>query len=128
MTSSAADTARAESLSASEGLPSPVRHLETIRTAIESDRAVADLLGVSPSQITRWRKGQVPDVENADRLAGLALVVEMMCRWLRPDLVHGWLEGIDAHLQDRAPAYMLRHGRLAEVIGAIEAMKAGVHA
>ena len=48
-------------------------HLDTIRAAVGSDRRIAGILGVSPSQITRWRGGQAPDAGNADRLGGLAL-------------------------------------------------------
>jgi transcriptional regulator with XRE-family HTH domain len=95
---------------------------------VRSDRAVAGLLGISPSQVSRWRKGQVPDIQNADRLAGLALIVEMLLRWLEPEAIPGWLEGPNAHLGDRSPTYLLRHGQVADVIGAIEAGKAGVYA
>ena len=103
-------------------------HLDTIAAGVRSDRAVAGLLGISPSQVSRWRKGQVPDIQNADRLAGLALIVEMLLRWLELEAIPGWLEGPNAHLDDRSPAYLLRHGQIADVIGAIEAGKAGVYA
>jgi transcriptional regulator with XRE-family HTH domain len=89
---------------------------------------VAEILGVSPSQISRWKQGQVPDLANADRLAGLALVVEMLSRWLAPEAVEGWLQGHNAHLADRAPASLIRMGRVADVVGALEAEKAGVYA
>lgn len=103
-------------------------HLETLRAVLGTDRSVAELLDVSPSQVSRWRRGQVPDPDNADRLAGLALVVEMLARWLHPDAVDGWLRGPHAHLDDRSPAYLLRHGRVADVLGALEAEKAGAYA
>ena len=103
-------------------------HLDTIRSAIGSDRQIAGILGVSPSQVARWRGGQVPDHENADRLGGLALVVEMLLRWLDADVIAEWLEGANGHLGNRAPSYLIRHGRVADVIGAIEAEKAGVYA
>ncbi len=103
-------------------------HLSTCRLLLGSDRVVAGILGVSPSQVSRWRSGQVPDPDNADRLAGLALVVEMLGRWLAPEAVEGWLDGPNAHLGDRAPAHLIRVGQVADVIGAIEAEKAGVYA
>ena len=103
-------------------------HLTTCRGALGSDRAVAGILGVSPSQISRWRSGQTPDLDNADRLAGLALVVEMLSRWLASEAVEDWLQGQNAHLANRTPAYLIRMGRVADVIGAIEAEKAGVYA
>lgn len=103
-------------------------HLAVCRAALGSDRAVAEVLGVSASQVSRWRRGQEPDPENADRLAGLALVSEMLIRWVEPEAIEGWLEGSDEHLAGRSPAYLIRQGRIADVIGAIEADKAGVFA
>ena len=108
--------------------PGPHHHLATCRSALKSDRAVAEILGVSPSQVSRWRSGQIPDPDNADRLGGLALVVEMLGRWLAPESVEGWLRGPNAHLSDRAPAYLIHQGQVADVIGAIEAEKAGAFA
>jgi transcriptional regulator with XRE-family HTH domain len=105
-----------------------LRHLDTIRDSLDSDSAIADVLGVSPSQVSRWRKGQTPDSENADRLAGLALVVEMLGRWLHHEVILDWLIGPNAHLADRSPAFVLRHGQVAEAVAAVEALKAGVFA
>lgn len=103
-------------------------HLDTLRSVLGSDRTVAELLAVSPSQVSRWRRGQVPDAANADRLGGLALVVEMLARWLDPTTIEEWLLGPNLHLDDRSPAYLIRSGRVADVIGAIEAEKAGTYA
>ena len=110
------------------GVSLSVHHLDTCRAALGSDRAVSIILGVSPSQVSRWRRGQLPDLDNADRLAGLALVTEMLLRWLDPMVLEGWLHGANAHLGDRSPVYMIGQGRVADVIGAIEAGKAGVYA
>lgn len=107
---------------------SAVHHLDTCHAALGSDRAVSAILGVSPSQVSRWRKGQLPDLDNADRLAGLALVTEMLGRWLDPEVLEGWLHGVHAHLGDRSPVYLIGRGRVADVVGAIEAEKAGVYA
>lgn len=103
-------------------------HLAACRTALRSDRIVADILGVSPSQVSRWRSGQIPDPDNADRLGGLALVVEMLGRWLGPKSVESWLRGSNGHLAGRTPAFLIRQGQVADVIGAIEAEKAGAYA
>jgi hypothetical protein len=70
----------------------------------------------------------MPDIDNADKLAGLGLVVEMLARWLEPEALVGWLLGAHAHLGDRTPAFLVGQGCIAEVIGAIEAEKAGVFA
>ena len=103
-------------------------HLQMIRSVVHSDRNVAEILGVSASQVSRWRGGQRPDRENADRLAGLALVVEMLLRWLEREIIEEWLTGANAHLDGATPAYHIQQGQLAEVVGALEAMKASVFA
>ena len=103
-------------------------HLEMIRRGVDSDRGIAAILGVSASQVSRWRQGQHPDRENADRLAGLALVVEMLMRWVEPDILEEWLTGPNAHLDGATPSYFIQRSQLAEVVGAVEAMKAGVFA
>ncbi|MXX71408.1 MAG: hypothetical protein F4106_02210 [Gemmatimonadetes bacterium] len=103
-------------------------HLQMIRSVVHSDRTMAEILGVSASQVSRWRVGQRPDRENADRLAGLALVVEMLLRWLEREIIEEWLTGANAHLDGATPAYHIQQGQLAEVVGALEAMKAGVFA
>ncbi len=129
MTTTRAPT-RAAAASAAWEAPGPGarQHLATCRAILGSDRAVAVILGVSPSQVSRWRTGQLPDPDNADRLAGLALVVEMLTRWLSAAVVESWLHGPNAHLSDRSPVYLIRLGRVADVIGAIETEKAGAYA
>ena len=102
-------------------------HLDTLRAVLGSDRTVAGLLHVSPSKVSRWRRGQVPDLDHADRLAGLALVVEILARRLHHGTIPDWLEGPNGHLDDRSPAYLLRRGRVADVLAALEADKAGVY-
>jgi len=103
-------------------------HLDVIRSGIRSDRGIAEILGVAPSQITRWRQGQTPDPDHADRVAALALIVEMLARALHPEVIEGWLHGPNSHLSDRTPVYMLRNHQLGTVVGAVEAMKAGTFA
>lgn len=83
---------------------------------------------MSPSQVSRWRTGQAPDLDNADRLAGLALVVEMLARWVASEVRERWIHGPNARLADQSPAYLIRLGRVADVIGALEAEKAGAYA
>jgi hypothetical protein len=77
------------------------------------------------SQVARWRRAQSPDSDNADRLAGLSLVVEMLVRWLELDAVGVWLDGPNALWGDVTPSYLIRQGRVSDVIGALEAEKAG---
>lgn len=102
--------------------------LDAVRRAFPSDAAVAETLGVHPAQLARWRQGQEPEPENADRLTGLDAVIEMLTGYLSPSRIPKWLRGPNAHLGDRTPLAALRAGDLPDVIAAIRAMKAGAHA
>lgn len=104
-------------------------HLDVSRAVLRSDRTVAGILGVDPAQISRWRSGrQAPDPVNGDRLAALSVVVELLSRWLEPEVIASWIQSRNAHLQDRSPSFMIRHGRLAQILAAIEAERAGAYA
>ena len=46
--------------------PKKAPHLDTIRSVLGTDGAVAGSLDVSPSQVSRSRGGQIPDMDNAD--------------------------------------------------------------
>jgi hypothetical protein len=102
--------------------------LDSARRAFDSDSAIAKALGVDPAQITRWRRGQVPDPENADRLAALDVVVEMLSGVLSESRIPKWLRGPNANLGDRSPLGVLRMGDLPAVIAAIRVLKSGAYA
>jgi transcriptional regulator with XRE-family HTH domain len=100
--------------------------LEAARRAFPSDAQLAEALGVDRAQVARWREGRTtPGVEAAARLVGLDTVVELLSGYLEPDSVPRWLQGVNAHLDNRRPVDLLREGRLSPVIAAIEAMKSG---
>jgi uncharacterized protein (DUF2384 family) len=102
--------------------------LEHITRVLGSDAAVADLLDVSRAQPRRWRQGQNPDPENRDRIIGLDAVIGLLSGFLAESSIPKWLNGVNAHLDNRRPISVLREGRIADVIAAIEAHKAGVYA
>ena len=102
--------------------------LERVTRILGSDAAVADLLDVSRAQPRRWREGQRPDPENRDRIIGLDAVIALLSGFLAESSIPKWLTGVNAHLDNRRPMSVLREGRIADVIGAIEAQKAGAHA
>lgn len=102
--------------------------LERVTRILGSDAAVADLLDVSRAQPRRWREGQEPDPENRDRIIGLDAVIALLSGFLAESSIPKWLTGVNAHLDNRRPMSVLREGRIADVIGAIEAQKAGAHA
>jgi uncharacterized protein (DUF2384 family) len=89
-----------------------------------SQRRVADLLGVDPAQLTRWRRGQGIDPDNAERLDLLELVMSSLLRLYEPPAAASWLVGLNPQLGDRRPIDLIRAGRAREVIAAIAAERA----
>ena len=102
--------------------------LDSARRVFASDAQLARALGVDPSQVARWRQGQQPDEQNADRLAGLDAVIEMLDGYLSPSRIAKWLSGPNANLGDRTPLAALRAGDLPAVIAAVRVLKSGAHA
>lgn len=101
--------------------------LESARRVFRSDAAVADAIGVSRAQPSRWREGQEPDLENVERLVGLDVVIQLLTGFLSESTIPKWLHAANPRLGDRTPLYMLRQGRLPDVIAAIQAEKSGAY-
>jgi hypothetical protein len=102
-----------------------ILRLDSARRVFRSDAAVAEALGVNRTQPSRWREGQMPDPRNLDRLVGLDVVVQLLTGFLRESTIPKWLQAANPRLGDRSPLYMLREGRLPDVIAAIQAEKSG---
>jgi transcriptional regulator with XRE-family HTH domain len=98
------------------------------RRAFPSDAEMARVLGVDRSRLSRWRQGEPPDQENAERLLALDTVVELLTGYLDERSIPKWLYGINAQLRDRRPVDVIVSGRLSEVVAAIEAEKSGAYA
>jgi len=105
----------------------PARVLSA-RRGFASDSALAEALGVSRSNVARWKKGERPSPENIEFLLALDVVVTMLTGWLHPRSVPKYLFGVNAFLGHRRPIDVLRLGGLAEVIRAIQADKQGAFA
>lgn len=102
--------------------------LDSIASVLGSDAAVAEVLGVSRAQPGRWREGQAPDPDNRDRIIGLDAVIALLSGFLAESSIPKWLNGVNAHLDNRRPISVLREGRVSDVIAAIEAQKSGAFA
>jgi transcriptional regulator with XRE-family HTH domain len=103
--------------------------IEVLKEAFGNQSAVADVLGVDRASVTRWLQGKdSPDLENEERIAGVRYVMIRLTRILKPQIAESWLKGINAHLDNKRPLDLLRDGRIAEVISAIEQMEAGSYA
>jgi transcriptional regulator with XRE-family HTH domain len=101
---------------------------EFARRAFPSDAEMARVLGVDRSRMSRWRQGEPPDQENAERLLALDTIVELLTGYLDERSIPKWLYGVNAQLRDRRPIDVIVSGRLSEVVAAIEAEKSGAYA
>jgi transcriptional regulator with XRE-family HTH domain len=92
---------------------------------VGSQRKLAELLGVSPAQVTRWLKGGGIDPLNAERVDLLELVFSHLLRVYEPEAAKLWLTGLNPHLRNRRPVDMIRMGRWQELLAAIADERAG---
>ncbi|MGI8622280.1 MAG: hypothetical protein ACR2NB_02055 [Solirubrobacteraceae bacterium] len=90
-----------------------------------SQRRLAELLGVSPAQVTRWRRGQGIDDVNAGRVDLLELVMASLLRLYPTEAAERWLLGANPSLRDRRPIDLIRRGQTTEVLEAIAKERAG---
>ena len=90
-----------------------------------SQRRLAELLDVSPAQITRWRRGQGIDDINAGRVDLLELVMASLLRLYATDAAERWLVGANPSLGGRRPLDLIRRGQAREVLDAISSERAG---
>lgn len=94
--------------------------LETLTQDEGGASEVAEIAGVHRSQVSRWRGGQDPSKENQERLLALYHVRRVLESLYPRPTAEKWLAGANAHLGNRKPLDLLRQGRVAEVLAAIE--------
>src|SRR6266542_3405649 len=99
--------------------------VEALRRDLRSGAAVADLLGVSRSRVTRWLQGAGIDPMNAERVDLLELVWSGLLRVYEPEAAREWLLGANPNLDDRRPIDLVRAGRAEELMRAIRAGRTG---
>jgi hypothetical protein len=90
-----------------------------------SQRRLAELLDVSPAQVTRWRRGQGIDELNAERVDLLELVMSNLLRVYPLVAAERWLVGLNPSLGDRRPLDLIRRGQAHELLDAIATERAG---
>ena len=106
-------------------MPVPiVRKVEALRADFRSAARLADMLGVSRSQVTRWLRGAGIDPLNAEKVELLELVWSNLLRLYDPETALEWLVGFNPHLGDRRPIDMVRAGKIEELMRAIRAERA----
>ncbi|MBI5529428.1 MAG: hypothetical protein HY897_24140 [Deltaproteobacteria bacterium] len=80
---------------------------------------VASLLDVNRSSVTRWIEKE-PQANQLVRISGLTFIVQRLLEVFTTDVALAWLNGVNAHLQNQKPIDLIRNGRYAEVLAAIE--------
>jgi uncharacterized protein (DUF2384 family) len=97
------------------------RKIEALRTDFRTGARLADMLGVSRSQVTRWLRGAGIDPLNAEKVDLLDLVWSNLLRLYARDAALAWLFGVNPRLGDRRPIDLVRAGRAEELVRAIRA-------
>ena len=72
--------------------------VEALRIDFKSAAALADMLGVSRSQVTRWLRGAGIDPLNAERVDLLELVWSSLLRLYEQEAALAWLFGVNPAL------------------------------
>jgi uncharacterized protein (DUF2384 family) len=98
--------------------------VEALRVDVRSAAQLADMLGVSRSQVTRWLRGAGMDPLNAEKVDLLELVWAAALRLYDREAALAWLFGINPRLGDRRPIDLVRAGRAEELMRAIRAERA----
>jgi uncharacterized protein (DUF2384 family) len=104
------------------------KKVEALRVDFRSAARVADLLGVSRSQVTRWLRGAGIDPLNAEKVDLLELVWSSLLRLYEPEAALAWLFGVNPLLGDRRPIDLIRTGRAEELMRAIRAERSDTFA
>jgi uncharacterized protein (DUF2384 family) len=99
-----------------------------LRNDFRSAARVADMLGVSRSQVTRWLRGAGIDPVNAEKVDLLEMVWSNLLRIYAADAALSWLFGVNPRLGDRRPIDLIRAGRAEELMRAIRAERADAFA
>ena len=103
-------------------MPVGLAHKVRILSAdFQSAARLADMLGVSRSQVTRWLRGAGIDPLNAEKVDLLELVWSNALRLYERDAALAWLFGVNPLLSDRRPVDLIRQGRTEELMRAVRA-------
>src|SRR5204862_1096513 len=97
--------------------------VDALRVDFGSAARLADMLGVSRAQVTRWLRGSGIDPLNAEKVDLLELVWSNLLRLYERDAALAWLFGLNPFLGDRRPIDLIRAGRTEELMRAIRAQR-----
>ena len=104
------------------------KKIEALLADFRSAAQLADMLGVSRSQVTRWLRGAGIDPLNAEKVDLLELVWSNLLRLYDRTAALAWLFGMNPQLGDRRPIDLIRLGRTEELMRAVRAERADTFA
>ena len=93
-----------------------------------SQAQLAGLLEVDRSRVSRWLESDMPDSRNRNKVEAIEFVLSRLTSFLTAETAQKWLLGVNAHLGGQRPVDLLRQGRVAEVIAAVEQLETGAFA
>lgn len=102
--------------------------VQALSRDFRSQRRLAELLGVSPAQVSRWQRGQGIDAVNAERVDLLEHVMSSLLRLYSPGAAEQWLVGLNPTIGDRRPIDLIRSGGARQLLDAIASENAGAFA
>ncbi len=101
--------------------------LATLVADMGSQAQVARALDVDRSRVSRWLADEEPDRDNLLKLEAVEFVLSRLQATYRRSTALKWLYGFNAHLGDARPIDLLTHGRVSDVLRAIEADETGAY-
>lgn len=91
-------------------------------------RDIANIVGVSPPTVTRWRKGDGgPTIDKQTKIAELRWVAERLSDFYDPDEARLWLQSPHPQLNGERPYEVINQGRTNEVLEILERLDSGVY-
>jgi transcriptional regulator with XRE-family HTH domain len=103
--------------------------LRMLLDAAGSGALLAELVGVTPAQVTRWRQGkQAPSAQAARSVMDFAYIVARAKASMHEKVVPIWFDSPNQFLRGATPRECVRAGHVAEVIAALEAEDEGAYA
>lgn len=110
-------------------MPIPVQaRVAALSRDVGSQAALAELLDVHRSRISRWMRGGSPEPANRAKVVAFDFIWSRLLDVYERDAALEWLQGTNAHLGNRRPADLLRAGRALEVAAAVEQAASGAYA
>ena len=86
---------------------------------------IADFLSVPPGTVARWLRGEAaPDLTTRALIGQLHFIVDRLAVLFAPNGIRQWLHGAHPALRGERPLDLIRRGRTADVLSAIEALDA----